>query len=75
MRRYLLDTGIMGDLINNRHSMRFRIKQARQRGAKIGTCEPVVGELFFGVEHSQTRDQNLKRLLQSLAGVVCWPCN
>ena len=31
-------------------------------GVIIGTCEPVVAELFFGVENSESRDENLRRL-------------
>lgn len=60
--RYLLDTGAMGDLINH-----------RRNGARIGTCMPVVGELFFGIEASATRDKNLPRLIRALSRTVCWP--
>jgi predicted nucleic acid-binding protein len=62
MKRYLLDTGIMGDFINHRKGVDERAREARQSGAKIGTCLPVVAELFFGVEFSQTRDKNMKKL-------------
>jgi predicted nucleic acid-binding protein len=60
--RYLLDTGIMGDFINHRRGVDAKVREARQRGARIGTCMPVVAELFFGVEASATRDANLPRL-------------
>jgi tRNA(fMet)-specific endonuclease VapC len=73
MKRYLLDTGIMGDFINRRHGVDIRVREARKQGAKIGTCMPVVGELFYGAELSTTRDDNLKRLYRGLQGVVCWP--
>lgn len=39
----------------------------------IGTCEPVVAELFFGVENSATRDENLRRLRHGLSRIKCWP--
>jgi tRNA(fMet)-specific endonuclease VapC len=71
--RYLLDTGIMGDFINHRGGVAEKVREARQRGARIGTCLPVVGELFFGVEASATRDANLPRLKRALSGIVCWP--
>ncbi len=73
MTRYLLDTGIMGDLINRRRSVDVQARQAQLRGDILGTCEPVVAELFFGVEYSKTRDINLKRLQRALNGVRCWP--
>ena len=52
MKRYLLDTGIMGHFINHRHGVDGRVRDARRQGARIGTCMPVVGELFAGVELS-----------------------
>lgn len=73
MKRYLLDTGIMGDFINRRRGVDDHAREARKQGAAIGTCMPVVGELFFGVEASQTRDENRKRLTRALSGIPCWP--
>ncbi|QEH36350.1 tRNA(fMet)-specific endonuclease VapC [Aquisphaera giovannonii] len=73
MRRYLLDTNAVGDWINRRHGVDLRVREARGRGAVIGTCEPVVAELFFGVENSETRDENAERLQRALAGLKCWP--
>jgi tRNA(fMet)-specific endonuclease VapC len=32
-----------------------------------------VAELFYGVEFSSTRDENLRRLRRALSGVRCWP--
>ena len=71
--RYLLDTGIMGDFINRRRGVDARVRAARQSGARIGTCIPVVGELFYGIELSSTREENLKRLKRALSGIICWP--
>ncbi len=71
--RYLLDTGIMGHFINHRHGVEDRVREARQRGCRIGTCIPVVGELFFGMEFSDTREKNLERLRRALTGIACWP--
>lgn len=42
-------------------------------GARLGTCIPVLGELFFGIEYSQSRDRNIERLKRALAGLACWP--
>ena len=38
MRRYLLDTGIMGDFINRRREVAERVDEARTRGDRVGTC-------------------------------------
>jgi tRNA(fMet)-specific endonuclease VapC len=73
MRRYLLDTNAMGDFINRRRGVDERARDARKSGARLGTCTPVLGELFFGIEYSQSRDRNLGRLNRALAGLACWP--
>ena len=73
MNRYLLDTGVMGDFINHRKRVDVKVREVRRSGARIGTCLPVVGELFFGIEASATRDANLPRLKRALSQIVCWP--
>jgi tRNA(fMet)-specific endonuclease VapC len=75
VKRYLLDTGVMGDFINHRKNVDVKVREMRQSGARIGTCLPVVGELFFGVEASATREANLARLKRALSQIVCWPFN
>jgi tRNA(fMet)-specific endonuclease VapC len=73
VRRYLLDTGTMGDLINDRHGVRDRVKAAWRRGDRIGTCWPVVGELWYGLERSASRERNLSSLIRTLNEVLKWP--
>jgi tRNA(fMet)-specific endonuclease VapC len=73
MRRYLLDTNAVGDWINRRHGVDLRVREARGRGTVIGTCEPVVAELYFGIENSDTRDENAVRLQRAPASLKCWP--
>lgn len=73
MRRYLLDTNAMGDLINRRRGVDEQARAMRTSGARVGTCIPVLGELYFGIEYSQSRDRNLERLKRVLAGLACWP--
>jgi tRNA(fMet)-specific endonuclease VapC len=73
MTRYLLDTNAMGDFIDHRRGVDGRVRDARLRGAVIGTCLRVVAELFFGVEFSSSRDANRIRLVRSLNRVRCWP--
>lgn len=73
MRRYLLDTGIMGQGINRRRGVDVRVDEVRRRGDRIVTCLPVVGELFAGVEGSQSRERNYQRLVLALERVPAWP--
>ena len=53
--------------------MESRVCGARRAGAVIGTCEPVIAELFFGVHRSATADENRKLLLRWLPELKCWP--
>jgi tRNA(fMet)-specific endonuclease VapC len=73
MTRYLLDTNAVGDWMNHRRGVDVRAREAKQRGAILGTCEPVVAELFFGAENSASRDDNLVQLRRALRGLKCWP--
>ena len=73
MRRYLLDTGIMGDFINHRRGVDTRVDAVRRQGDRIVTCLPVVAELFAGVEGSQSRERNRQRLLLALSRTPAWP--
>ena len=73
MTRYLLDSGIMGDFIDHRRGVPEKVREAQERGGRIGTCMPVVAELFYGMEFSATREENLRRLRRALSRVVCWP--
>ena len=74
MRRYLLDTGIMGDLMSRRLGVLERVEEARRRGDRVGTCWPVAGELWYGLEGSATRERNLQRLIRTLNELTKWPC-
>jgi tRNA(fMet)-specific endonuclease VapC len=73
VKRYLLDTGIMGDFINRRRGVDRLAAEARTRGDRVGTCWPVIGELWFGVERSVTRELNRERLIRALSRIPKWP--
>ena len=73
MRRYLLDTGIMGDFINRRRGVAEKVPRYGFEGHRLGTCMPVVAELFYGMEFHRSRNENLSRLRRALNGIVCWP--
>lgn len=73
MRRYMLDTGAASDWIFRRGPTAARFRAATASGNRIGICPPVLGELWAGVEGSQTRQRNLQRLINALVEIVVWP--
>lgn len=73
MRRYLLDTGVVGAYMNRRQGIHLRVKNETSRGNRIGIGFPVIGELFAGVELSDTRERNLRKLKKALSTFALWP--
>jgi tRNA(fMet)-specific endonuclease VapC len=73
MRRYLLDSNAVNAFIGHHEPFRTRVQEARRRGDRIGTCEPVIAELFFGLEFSASRDANIERLNRALSQLQSWP--
>jgi tRNA(fMet)-specific endonuclease VapC len=73
MRRFLLDTGIAGHCIARRHGIFERAQKELAAGNLIGIAHPVLAELAFGVEASETRDRNMQRLRIALASWKLWP--
>lgn len=73
MKRYLLDTGPAQKFLNNDPAVRARADSERRRGKKIGICAPVLGELWSGVEGSDTRESNLRKLKHGLSRLLIWP--
>ncbi|MBY0459206.1 MAG: type II toxin-antitoxin system VapC family toxin [Gemmataceae bacterium] len=72
-RRYLLDSGPASDCIFRRRGVFERVREVRQRGAKVGIGLPILGEIVGGVEASATRDENWPVLERGLATFVLWP--
>jgi len=73
MKRYLLDTGIASDYINRRNDV---FKQAREEvasGHQIGIGTPVLGELYYGIEASASRERNLRSLARAISAWTLWP--
>jgi tRNA(fMet)-specific endonuclease VapC len=73
IRHYLLDTGIAQDFQDDRRGVRGKAKAVRALGHRVGICVPVLGELWSGVEGSDQRERNLKRLRHALEKFVIWP--
>lgn len=73
MRRYLLDTGIAGDFVNRRHGVYERARQAVADGHRIGIGMPVLAELHYGIEFSQSAERNRTLLRRALGDLILWP--
>jgi tRNA(fMet)-specific endonuclease VapC len=73
MKRYILDTNAIGDLINHRNGVDGRAKAARAAGHRLGTCGPVLGEFYYGLELSASRDENFRRARPIIKALVKWP--
>jgi tRNA(fMet)-specific endonuclease VapC len=73
MPRFLLDTGIAGHYIDRRHGVYDYARSVVKTGAVIGIGVPVLGELWSGVELSETRERNESRLRKSLGDLTIWP--
>ena len=71
--KYLLDSNALNEFIERRAPFADHLREARANGHRIGTCEPVVAEMFYGVELSSTRDRNMQRLRRALVDILCWP--
>ena len=55
MKRFLLDCGIAGDYINDRHGVRKRALMEVANGNRLGMGIPVLAEVRYGIELSATR--------------------
>ena len=73
MKKLLLDSGILSDYINRRRLVFDRIKEIASDRIRIGTCVPVIAEIVFGIEASQSREKNMQRFQSALRSLVVWP--
>src|SRR5215210_402153 len=73
MKRFLLDTGIAAHYVFRRHHIYDRARAEASTGNRIGICTPVLGELWYGVESSVTKEQNSRRLTRMLPDLLLWP--
>ena len=73
MKRFLLDTNAVSDLINDRRGVRDRAREARRAGFRIGTCFPVLAELYYGIDFGASRDENMRLARAGLGQLTLWP--
>jgi tRNA(fMet)-specific endonuclease VapC len=70
---YLLDTNHVGHAVTPGSIVRQRIAELRAKGARMGTCIPVLCEIEAGIQQVKQPDAyrlNLERLLRQ---VRIWP--
>ena len=75
MTRILLDTNTAGHFVNKRPGLFERARAEAAKGRSIGIAIPVLAELVAGIEHSVTRERNMKRLQSALSFLKIWPMN
>lgn len=73
MNKYLLDSNAVNQFIDHRPIFQDRVRKAKLRGDRIGTCEPVVAEMYFGLEFSSSKELNIQRLKIALRELRSWP--
>ena len=73
MTRFLLDTGVAGDFVFRRGDVFRTAKSKMLLGNRVGTCVPVAGELFAGIENSTTRTRNEPVLERGIKQLLVWP--
>jgi tRNA(fMet)-specific endonuclease VapC len=73
MTRFLLDSGIVSDYINRRHRVHERARMEAAKGNPVGIALPVLAELVAGIERSNSRERNMRRLKTALPSLKLWP--
>jgi predicted nucleic acid-binding protein len=73
LKRYILDSGIVTDLINRRQGVHIKAAEAFKQGHHLGVGTPVVGEFLAGLESSSSRDRNVARFERLLSRLTIWP--
>jgi tRNA(fMet)-specific endonuclease VapC len=73
MKRYLLDSNMLSPYIDRREPVAGRVRDAIRQGCRVGTCEPVVAEMLFGLQLSSQPEKNIARLMIGLRQISCWP--
>jgi len=66
VKRYILDSGIVTNLINHRNGVDQKAADAFRQGGRLGIGTPVLGELLAGLYNSASRQKNETRLERML---------
>lgn len=73
MRKFILDSGIVGAYMNRRGRIFEKLQAEVQSGVRIGTCVPVVAEIASGIELSASRNRNMEIFQRNLRSLIVWP--
>ena len=73
IKRDLLDSNMLSPYLDRREPVAERVRDAVRRGCRVGTCEPVVVEMMYGLRLSSQPKKNLARLNAGLLQIACWP--
>src|SRR5262245_25955602 len=73
MARYLLDTNHLSDAAKPVSIIRDKLRDALQRGDRLGTCVPVLCELEIWLQGSSRYKERKKHLDRLLARMSIWP--
>ena len=73
MRRYLLDSNAVNSFVNGHEPLSARVRSTRAAGARVGTCEPIVAEMYFGLRLSKSPGENIEQFERELRYLRCWP--
>lgn len=73
MTKYIFDSNAINQLIDQRPIFADRVRAARLRGDRLGTCEPVIAEMYFGLELSSSKAINTARLDRAISTLRSWP--
>jgi predicted nucleic acid-binding protein len=71
--RYILDSGIITDLINRRKGVDAKASEVVKNGHRLGIGTSVIGEFLAGLEASSNRDRNIDRFERLLSRLRVWP--
>lgn len=73
MNRYLLDANHVGRAVSHGSSVRQRLESELKKGARFGTCIPVLCEVEAGVQQVRDPEAYRKNLQHLLRQVRVWP--
>jgi tRNA(fMet)-specific endonuclease VapC len=73
MKRYLLDSNMLGFYTNRKSGVYERAKTETAAGADIGTCLPIMGEYLGGVANSTSAKRNLPLARRTIESMKLWP--
>ncbi len=73
MKRFLLDTNTAAHFVHRRHGVHHRADVEVRKGNRVGICTIVMGELWDGVEYSESRDRNASLTTVRTGKLVMWP--